>query len=219
MQKTNCMKIVVLVLCLALTGVLLYFQPAGNVFNPKSRVEQVLSQIKNWQKVSVSPLDPMVVEELKLDDYVFQTYAQRNCKVDLYIGYYYSPVKVGAAHDPLVCFPGQGWEVSGKQQKSLQLSNGISNTIKYSLFLAEKKDEKVLVVYWFQAGDKTAPDTFLQKILLLKNKLLNKSQNNAFVRISTPVNEGTLQEGEQRLQEFMKDFYPIFESYIKSGLN
>lgn len=206
-----------MLLCLVGTGFLLAWRPVSEDQARSVELSQVLDRIGDWQKVAEVPFDPIIIEELKLDDFLFQSYARQGASVELYIGYYYSADKVGAAHDPLVCFPGQGWQISGKGSDRLTLPGAEAGSISYSRIIAEKDEEQTLVLYWFQAGEETAAGTFMQKLHILKNKLRNHNVNNAFVRVSVPLKEISQEEGEERVHQFIADFYPVFRNYLTSG--
>jgi len=215
MRKVNPLQIIVLIFCLVLTGILINFKPTSQYHDRKNALVLTLENIENWEKMSVSVLDPIIVEELKLDEYVFQSYIQGEDKINLYVGYYNSSVKVGAAHDPLVCFPGQGWQVSGNQKKNVEILGKSDFRVKYSTLLAEKNGERELVVYWYQAGKYATPDPLMQKIMLFRSKFFHESEGNAFVRISTSLKNETEQKGQNRILKFINDFYPVFEKYMR----
>lgn len=215
MRKVSSLQILVLFLCLVVTGVLVYLKPESQIRNRHTKLVQTLARIGDWQKTAVYPLDPIIVEELKLDDYVYQVYSRDDMHVELYVGYYYSSMKVGAAHSPLVCYPGQGWLLSDSESHRLTVSGERSYALNYSSLLAENKGRRDLVFYWYQAGVFSTPGTFLQKLLLLRSKFFERNENNAFVRISTTLNRESPEAGRRRLIAFMKDFYPEFMSYVE----
>ena len=78
-----------------------------------------------------TPLGPKIVKALELDDYANQSYSDGKDTISLYIGYYFTAKKVGAAHDPLVCFPGQGWVVSDTQKDKIVLNPKPGNSVSY----------------------------------------------------------------------------------------
>ncbi len=160
-------------------------------------------------------LGPKIVKALELDDYANHNYSDGNDTISLYIGYYLTSKKVGAAHDPLVCFPGQGWVVSDRQKAKIVLNPRPGNSISYSSMIVQRGSQKELIVYWFQSYDKTNPDTFSQKIASLWKKLLTQREDNAFVRISTPLGEKSLPECREAIFQFIRAFYPVFLDYIK----
>ncbi|OEU51217.1 MAG: EpsI family protein, partial [Desulfobulbaceae bacterium S5133MH15] len=129
-------------------------------------------------------------------------------------GYYLSTRKVGAAHSPLVCFPGQGWIISSKDRTALKIKG---NEIHLLSMIVTRGQEKELVAYWFQSYDQTDPDTLSQKISLLWQKLLHEKENNAFVRVSISVGEKSLSEARDTVFEFIRSFYPVFLNYVKDN--
>ena len=164
-----------------------------------------------------TPLDPKIVESLKLDDYANQNYSDGNVTISLYIGYYFTTKKVGAAHDPLVCFPGQGWVVSDTQKDKIVLNPKPADSISYSSMIAHRGLQKELIIYWFQSYDKTNPGTLSQKTTSLYQKVFHHREDNAFVRISTPIEERSLSECSETVFKFIRSFYPIFLNYVKQG--
>jgi EpsI family protein len=83
--------------------------------------------------------------------------------------------------------------------------------------IAQRGLQKELIIYWFQSYDKTNPGTFSQKIASLYQKIFHHREDNAFVRISTPVGEKSLSECRETIFRFIRAFYPIFLNYVKQG--
>jgi hypothetical protein len=107
-------KIIILIICFALTSIVIYRHPSSQAVKKPVQLNQALTDIKGWAFRGHTPLEPKIVKALELDDYANQGYSNGSDTLFLYIGYYFTAKKVGAAHDPLVCFPGQGWVVTGK---------------------------------------------------------------------------------------------------------
>jgi len=181
-------------------------------------LDSISDAFGKWRKNQDILLDTKIVDALKLDDFVFSDYLRGDDRLTLYIGYYHSDRKVGAAHDPLVCFPGQGWKLSKKtkQHLTVPLGGDETATLRYNAMLAEMPGHRELVVYWFQSYDQTADSTLLQKIQMLLSTIRNKGQDNAFVRINVVLNPGRGEEEALELaNSFLLDFYPQFFNYIK----
>ena len=214
MGQIKTSKVIFLVICFLATGALLNLQAESTPSVKKQKLNQALTEINEWKISGISPLEPKIITALELDDYVFQTYTNGKENISLYIGYYLSGKKVGAAHSPLVCFSGQGWELSDMATGTMGL-NPSGTTIKYSTILAKRGLEKMFILYWFQSYDQTNACTFFQKISLLKGKLLNKGEDNAFVRLSVPLGDRTPEECKAEISGFVRDFYPVFLEFIK----
>ena len=175
-------------------------------------LENTLTTIPGWKNQGCQPFAQNILDALYLDDYLNCSYTNGKNTVSLYIGYYYSAKKVGAAHDPTVCFPGQGWVVSKQITGQQELSGG--QTVNYAMMQAELGDKKNLILYWFQSYDSTYSSTFAQKISLFLKKILQKGESNAFVRLTVLIGDKDIKDYQQAALDFMDDFYPVFLTYI-----
>jgi len=181
----------------------------------KEPLNAVLSTLADWKASPNISMGATIEEALHLDDYLFRNYQRQNDNVTLYIGYYRSAAKVGAAHDPLVCFTGQGWRIVERGKGKHQLPGTENLTINYATMIAEQQSEKEYLVYWFQTNDSTASGTFEQKTQMLWQRLKNvPREENAFVRVSTRMNSNSPEEAKKRIMDFINTFYPEFYRYV-----
>ncbi len=217
MGKLSGSKVAIVVVLTAITSVLIYRQPARDVASRAVRLGPAFRELGSWNEVGEIVLDEAVVRALALDDYLFKNFSNGKQTVTLYVGYYLSADKVGASHDPLVCFPGQGWVVSDREKGVLPLGRDSGPTISYSSMLARQGDKTELVIYWFQSHDKTAPDTFSQKMQSLLNRLKNEPDDNAFVRITVPASSATRAECLNVGHDFMRAFYPRYLEIVRGA--
>lgn len=207
-------KTVAAALCLLVTaGVIKANKPVFTRTKPQP-LKTAMANIEGWSARPSTGLDPAIVEVLALDDYLNRNYTHGEDIIAVYIGYYYTSAKIGAAHDPLVCFPGQGWQLSRKETGSFTIPRAPDTRVEYASMVAEIGSRKELIVYWFQAMDSTSPSTFWQKINLLRKKLLNQGGENAFVRISMPLKNDSVEETRQLIEQFIERFYPQFVAYV-----
>lgn len=181
------------------------------VHRPKSILKEVFSDLDPWKGIGDTQIEAFTVEALNLDDHLFRTYRNGHHKAVLYIGYYRTTEKIGEAHSPLVCFPGQGWEISIPENLTLQTDAGEINLVK---LIANKGNHRELLLYWFQSYDKTTGSTFWQKILNLRSKLYSHPEDNAFVRISLPIQADNFDDVYLEAINFIQVFYPQFFSYM-----
>lgn len=207
------LKIIIVSLCFLLTGLLVFHQPETGKTEKGCQLATAVNTISGWALLSDSPFATDIVASLDLDAYINRTYTNNGRKVSLYIGYYRSKKKVGAAHSPLVCFPGQGWKLSGGEDKTISAGQ---NRIDVRMMTASIGSRKELVVYWFQAYDRNFSGTFYQKIYMLWAKLKYSREDNAFVRITVPLNGISAEQGYSLAESFVKSFYPKFLSCIKN---
>ena len=186
--------------------------PRGDELSLQS---QIVTFLKNYGEIEAVPLGKKIVEALELDDFLNYLITVKDESLLLYVGYYNSQKKVGAAHSPLVCFPGQGWNMSDMDSTTINLEG---ETINLAQMVIAKGEDKYFVYYWFQAYNNTSPGTFMQKVNLLRSKLLHASERNAFVRVMVPFGHGrSEQEALEIADEFVRFFYPVFKNYMVSG--
>ena len=215
MGHTNTTKIVILFSCFFFTAIIIHLNFNSSIKTKRIPLSQTVNNIKGWENTGVTNFGKNIVEALELDDYVNQTYFQGNKTVSLYIGYYNTAKKVGAAHSPLVCFPGQGWVVSKAEDKSINIKK---YTLNLKSMIVSKGKRKELILYWFQAYDKTSSGTFLQKVYTLQSKFFQHREDNAFVRVIIPMTDGKSKEyAFQTGIEFIEIFYPDFVKYITNS--
>jgi EpsI family protein len=208
-------KIILMTLCFVVTAFVIYQKPTSRVNEKKTSLNTALKDIKGWQSYEQIPIDNKIVNELKLDDYVNQQYVDGNESVFLYIGYYKTTKKLGALHDPLVCFPGQGWNVSDTKKSQWILNPDTGEKISFSSMIVTKGSQKELVIYWFQSYDEATPDTFSQKVTSFWKRIRNKGEDNAFVRITVYMGDKDALESSKTIFNFVRVFYPVFLDYIK----
>ncbi len=214
MGQPNLRKLGAVIALLAITGILVHTMPVSQAVIKKISLRAALSSIGDWRIEGFSPLDKKIVEALDLDDYLNAAYSRGQDTASLYVGYYGSAKKVGAAHDPLVCFHGQGWVITESAGDVLLLKDG--RHINCSCMLVERDEMKELIVYWFQSYRYTCSSTFSQKVVSLWNRLAANREDNAFVRVIVPVKDSA---SSARLvaNDFIESFYPTFIEFIDNS--
>lgn len=208
-------KIILVILILGGVSVFIHVKPKTDQNITIIDLAEYLRNIDGWEYAQDIYLPDNIVKALDLDDFLHRIYKSADIYISLYIGYYHSNKKIGAAHSPLVCFPGQGWDYTYKKNLSVQAGK---DTLNIAKLLISKGEEKQLVLYWFQAYDKTTSSTFTQKIDLFLSRLVQQKEHNAFVRIMLPLNESMDEEKAMQTSiEFIRSFYPQFKKYMTTS--
>lgn len=213
MGQASYSRISIILICFLIVGAFIYRQIPSHIFEKQISLNQALSNLEGWKKNSNFNLDQKVVDALELDQYLSQSYTNGKVNISLFVGYYLTAKKIGAIHSPLVCYPGQGWVISDVTQKFVKVND---DKIDFTVMIVNKGQEKDLVIYWFQAFDKTSNGTFFQKILLFWSKFFHSREDNAFVRVSISLNSLTTESSYDQGIKFINAFYPRFVEYIRS---
>jgi EpsI family protein len=205
-------KIIALIICLLAASAFIYRQaPPRQVSAKPAPLQTLMAAIPGWELIASIPLQEEIIASLALDDYAYNTFAREGNTVSLYIGYYFTKGKVGASHSPLVCFPGQGWKLSEKENRTVTVQG---HALHLAQMVAERNGRRELLQYWFQAYDLTSPGTFAQKINTLRTLLLHGKEDNAFVRLTIPIDDNNASEATRIGDQFIQNFYPIFLQHI-----
>lgn len=215
MGQISLTRIITLTIIFFLASVIVFWQPPPHFVEKQLSLDQALTSINNWKQIGKLPLDQKIIDALKLDDYTYQNFSNGKDIITLYVGYYYSTNKVGAAHDPRICFHGQGWELSRINKEKLLLNPDTKKAISISLMTAQKEDQKDMIIFWYQSYDSTSTDTFSQKLISFSKKLQHNREDNAFIRITTSAGEKSLSQSRDIIVSFIRSFYPVFLNYIK----
>ena len=200
-------------ICLLFSAVVVYgenFLPSVEPTN-KQPLRQVFSDVGKWEGITDQSLTDEVTNYLNLDDYLFRSYKKDDIIVSLYIGYYRTTAKIGDSHSPLVCFPGQGWDVSNPQSAEVETNAGQVNATSMTV---EKGSDRQLLIFWFQSYDMTSGGTFWQKIHNLWGRVNLNPEDNAFIRVSAPIIGDNNSKAFQYAEAFVEEFYPLFLNYI-----
>ena len=181
----------------------------------KPPLREFFQAIDNYIILRHIELEDSHLTMLKLDDYLYTDYEGPLGKVNLYIGYYYTAGKAYAPHSPLTCYPSQGWQVTKKPSThALKVGN---HTIHYEEITTSLGEETELVIYWYQTQLLTNTQIYKNKIDMGYNKLVNNSEQHAFVRISVPFSNPFQRDAEKTATEFMTAFYPKFIDFINAN--
>lgn len=215
MRKVSIPKILLLSGLLLLVAIVVNLTQSKLQKTDKEPLSTALDSLSGWSASPNIPMGAKIEDALQLDDYLFKTYKRDKDTVSLYIGYYRSAAKVGSAHDPLVCFSGQGWRILERGEGVHQLAGPENLTINYSNMIAEQQSEKEYILYWFQTNDTTSAGTFEQKVQMLWQRLRKvPREENAFVRVSTRMDGESPETSKKRIIEFINSFYPKFYRYV-----
>ena len=220
LQKRT-LKIFLLIVLLGLTTVINHIVTGPQIklktgAQPTMPLNQAFTNLADWPAMAPIPLTSDIVQALQLDDYIYRRFGQPGNQIALYIGYYRTSSKVGASHDPLVCFQGQGWQIKSQNQGFFQLDDIDNLKINYSTMIAQRANHREFIIYWFQTNDRAANSSFWQKIDMISQRLHGNKVINAFVRINAPLNDSSEAQVRDRILGFMRVFYPQFITHISA---
>lgn len=165
---------------------------------------------KGWRGTP-DGLSQIVQDKLLLTDYSLINYTSDDGEaVDFYAAYYESQRKGVSPHSPRVCIPGGGWSITGIERIFVNVG---STQVPVNRIYVQNGNLKMLVYYWFYQRGRNLASEYLLKWYLLRDSVVESRSDGALLRLTTLINSDE-EQADQRLQKFMKDFYPEFKKYI-----
>ena len=168
-----------------------------------------------------------IYEVLGVDDSIVCNYSapsgyhSSGSQIELYIGFYRSQRKGELIHSPKNCMPGAGWDFTKTRKISIpfhdrQKQNVRQGTITVNNILLQKGTEKLVMFYWYQGRGRVMTSEYMQKIYLVTDSITKHRTDEAFVRILSPVMNGSEEETVRHLQDFTERLLPLLQEYIPS---
>ena len=187
----------------------------GRTDNVPDRIDFMNFPIKNnsWEGKQKS-LDSDVLDTLKVTDYFIGDFKQAdsNIPVNFYTAWYEEQRKGASIHSPRTCLPGGGWEI---QSHTIEEINSSSIPFNVNRVVMQMGRSKQLVYYWFHGRNRNITNEYLAKWYIFLDSLMLNRTDGALVRLVTYIPDGTdTSIADERLNDFIKDFYPLLPDYI-----
>ena len=138
-------------------------------------------RIGDWTAVDEGTLQPEVVEMLAPESYSMRYFTARDRPSIWIYAAFYRGDRTGAPHDPMICYPAQGWSIS--EDREMQLDLGPEQSIPVRFMRGELSDADELVLYWRQPVGRWPGRMPSEYFLRLRDRALGGSEY-AFLRIS-----------------------------------
>lgn len=201
-----------IVVYVVLIAVGLYINLHQDMTVPTNRpFSEFPTQHGSWKMISQAEFSEQVLDVLKPTDYISRQYVTPNgVDVGLYIGYHGGGKGTGGIHSPKHCLPGGGWYEESSRREKLAVNGGDINIVR-SVY--RKGDSREMFLYWFQVQGETLSDEYSLKLAEIKNSMLKRRRDSAFIRVSVPV-EGDLQSTAAQGEKFVREFYPVVQQFL-----
>ena len=175
-------------------------------------------QLETWQGVNRG-LEGIYVQALKLDDYIVANYTrlEEGKPVNFYVAYYKSQRAGQSAHSPKTCIPGDGWRITDFSQRMIEGLRHNGQPLEVNRAIISKGDAKQLVYYWFWQRGRWLTNEYAVKWFIFWDALTRNRTDGALIRLVVTLGDGErISEGDERLEQFLRDLYPRLKPFIPS---
>jgi EpsI family protein len=169
------------------------FRRAGTV---PVRLEAIPAALGEWIALEDRRIPEDIIGRVAPDQYLQRMYRHLGPEAtaaDVFIAYFAS-LEYGNPHTPSDCLQGSGWVPLSSDTVTIPVSPTAKIVaIKY---IAQKDQETLMVLFWFQNAFRTSPRESLARVQMLPDAFLHNRSDVALVRLAVGVN-GT--DGEAKL--------------------
>lgn len=150
-------------------------------------------------------IDARTLDVLQASQTLNRQYFQGEDKYWLFVGYFAQQRFGSQIHSPRHCYPGSGWNIlDSKRSRRLGGPTG-------ELLIQKDKEQRVVLYQYLTRGGNTTSEYRL-KFELIRNSLLGRPLDAAFVRFSTPLGKQESEaEALERLGRFARRLAPSIQ--------
>ena len=172
-------------------------------------------QIGSWTGTDV-PIDAESLALLNATDHLSLNFVRdQTTLVNVWSAYYQSQYSGNAAHSPLVCIPGGGWQIESNSVIQLPIASGnATTTMPVNRLIIAQGNTRQLVYYWFVEGGTIETNEYLAKARLFANSVLNNRRDGALVRFIVPIDGGNIEAAEETLGKFVAEIVPVMPEFL-----
>jgi EpsI family protein len=197
-------RLLFLSVILVAVALLVRFVPLHRDIPLKRPFSQFPLQVNGWTGKNFT-FDEVILEKLRVSEYMSREYMNPPHRVQLYVGFYNAQKEGAQIHSPKHCLPGGGWRAVGETTRTATLPG--FGPVHYMESVYQKGDEKQVFVYWYQMKNATVTGDYGLKMQMILNSLRYRRNDGAFIRLSAPV-RGSEAETVASLGKFMNEVLP-----------
>jgi len=161
------------------------------------------SRIGEWQEVQLDPDVYKLSPNLMAQGTLYRIYRRGNDAVELLV------VARNVAgktyhHRPETCFPSSGYAILDRRTQPIPVPKG--NLHATSLLLSWR-GQQFLCLYWYESERDSTPSYLGSRILMARDRLLQRATTWHFIRVMVPV-QSSLEEARRQAEAFVQRIAP-----------
>jgi exosortase D (VPLPA-CTERM-specific) len=172
-------------------------------------------KLGDWQGRRES-IEKIVLDQLKLDDYILVDYAKdRTNIINLYVAYYASQKAGESAHSPRSCIPGGGWRIQSISPHAVKGVTVSGAPLTVNRLVIQKGDTRQMVYYWFQQRGRIITNEYMVKWYLFWDALTRNRTDGALIRLTTFIRPNAdVTDADKELDKFAGIVVDELKNYI-----
>ncbi len=204
---------IVTIAMLAVTALYVFMNPPSKLVLGTGALSTFPQEFGEWTGVDLG-FSKVVYDELAADDTLVREYRRGEESPVWFVIIYHENKRYGA-HDPMVCYRAQGWDV--EEEGTIALTRRSGGFDANWALVSEDGRERLALYWWYTAGDLATGDRDSFKARMAASGILSNITFGAFVRVSTDVLDGDVESALARVREFAEDALPHVAAILASG--
>ncbi|HVP40126.1 MAG TPA: EpsI family protein [Candidatus Saccharimonadales bacterium] len=167
----------------------------------QAHLDRIPAAASAWIGTDVR-FDPRIYQVLSADTTLMRLYRapETGSELWLFVAYFRGQRTGAQIHSPKNCLPGGGWNIVSSEEVRMPLGD---RQLAANRFLIARGREQQVVYYWFMTRAGVIRNEYVLKLDLVRNALLRRPTDAAFVRLSSPVVAGDLAETDRQMVRFV----------------
>ena len=159
------------------------------------------SVIGDWRMLRESAIEQEQKDVLRADDYLTRQYVTLSGKsASLFMAYFQSQRAGQTPHSPKNCLPGSGWTWSVSDTIPVNIA-GRTLPIVINRYVVSKGDDRAVVLYWYQSGDRVVSSEYKAAAFTAWDALRYNRTDTELVRVVA----ARAQNGVEFIQAFFSE--------------
>jgi EpsI family protein len=187
-------------------------ESAGRELPPHRNLSEFPVQLAGAQGRDLA-LDSDVRGALGPGQFLLRNYFAAGKPVTNLFIFYPSQDRNNEIHSPKNCLPGAGWTPVSSGR--LQIQRGNQSPVEVNRYIVAKGNDRVLVLYWYQAHGRVMPSELWAKYYFARDAILQNRTDGALIRIVQPfANAAGEAQAERQALAFTQQLLPVLDAYI-----
>ncbi len=203
---------VLVIIMLAATGVYTFMNAPANLVLGTDTLSTFPREFGEWTSQDLEFSD-VVYDELAADDTLVREYRRAEESPVWFVIIYHENKRYGA-HDPMVCYRAQGWDI--RSEGTIGIARGSGGFDANWALVSDDDHDRLTFYWWYTAGDLATGDRDSFMARMAASGIRSNITFGAFMRVSTDVRDGDVEAARTRLREFSEDALPHVAAILSS---
>jgi EpsI family protein len=170
--------------------------------------EEFPTTLGDWTCDERGVLEPGVIKNLGVTDYLACTYTRGRQQVGIYIGYHQSQVREegggageNSIHPPAHCLPGSGWDIIDSRTVDLHLEGMPGNHGRVKRLIVARGDLRQLTYYWYQSRGRVISQDWKKILFVGLDRATRGRTDGSLIRFSVNIFRNDEAQAEASFRE------------------